>query len=322
MLSRILFFTALFIALEYIYISLAKRFRITDKPNLRSSHVRETIRGGGIIFPVAALIPAIMETYPGWITFSAVLFLLAAVSFADDIVSLSSQFRLGIQTLAIMTFIYFAEPPHGWLLLLCCFIIITGVINIYNFMDGINGITALYTIVSIGSLFWISQFLNFIITPVFFICILASLLAFSFFNLRKKAVCFAGDVGSVSVAFIICFLLLRLIISTGYIYWLLLLSVYGIDAIFTICCRIVRGEKIMEAHRSHFYQFLVNDKNIPHITVSMLYAVTQLLINITVIVSYQRSTPLIALISLSLFVMIYIIFRFQMEGKKRLFSTY
>lgn len=189
-------------------------------------------------------------------------------------------------------------------------------------MDGINGITALYSIVTIGTLFWISQSLVRIIPDIFFISLLASLLVFSFFNVRKKAKCFAGDVGSVSMAFIICFLLLSLSVKTGSFIWILLLGIYGIDTVFTIICRLRRKEPIFKAHRSHFYQFLANEYGLNPLFVSFLYAFSQLLLNCAVIFAYKADKLLIAGACLFVFLVIYTIFRLRVEGRYRLFTAY
>lgn len=189
-------------------------------------------------------------------------------------------------------------------------------------MDGINGITALYSIVVLSSLFWVNNNIVQLMPEVFFVSVLSALLVFSFFNVRYKAKCFAGDVGSVSIAFIICFLLVSLFSKTQNFVWLLFLSVYGIDTVFTICCRLIRKEPIFKAHRSHFYQYLVNEAGYNHVTVSSLYAGVQLLFNIFIIFSYKINDLLPVFVSLFVILIIYTIFRFCLEGKHRLFNAY
>src|SRR5690606_11678532 len=138
------------------------------------------------------------------------------------------------------------------------FIIIVGVINAYNFMDGIDGITACYSL-AIGSLLLIENYkLNFIHQDLLIFSILG-ILVFGFFNFRTKAKCFAGDVGSVAIAFIILFALGKLILQTGNFLYILFLVVYGVDSIWTIVRRLYLKENIFEAHRSHLYQYLGNE---------------------------------------------------------------
>ncbi len=317
-------FAILFFLIEILYFSISKRVGITDKPNSRSSHQTITIRGGGIIFPLAYFI--IFLIYPfkyEWI-FTSSLLLIALISFVDDIINLNSTIRLIVQSVAVIGLLFAITDLKSspWLVVVFMFILITGIINAYNFMDGINGITALYSLVTIGSLCYINNSLITLHSAVFYTAILASLLVFSFFNVRRKAVCFAGDVGSISIVFIICFLLFDLIVKTNWGYWILLLSIYGIDTGFTIFCRFLRKERLMQAHRSHFYQYLANEAKWSHIQVSALYAGIQLILNITVIYSYLNSNIFPVIISLVGILVIYTIFRLRLEGRYRLFTAY
>ena len=126
--------------IELVYFRLADRHNIIDKPNHRSSHSRKTIRGGGIIFPLAIIIWFIFSgfQYP-W--FTAGLFLISLVSFLDDLNNISRRLRLFAHltavALAFSQLEIFAANP--WMLI-PVFILFIGIINAYNFMDGINGI--------------------------------------------------------------------------------------------------------------------------------------------------------------------------------------
>jgi UDP-N-acetylmuramyl pentapeptide phosphotransferase/UDP-N-acetylglucosamine-1-phosphate transferase len=319
--SALLVFALVYSVAALFYIWLARKWKITDKPNARSSHVESTVRGGGVVFPLAALVVSV-DAFPGWPVFCGSLTLIAVLSFVDDLRNLSSRLRLVVQAVAIVWLLmFFDRQLDAWTLAVSCVLMIF-IVNAYNFMDGINGITALYSIVTIGSLYWLNEYLVGLHPPSFFQSVLGALLAFSFFNIRKKAVCFAGDIGSVSIAFIICFLLSGVILATGSINWILLLGVYGIDAVFTVCCRIARGERILDAHRSHFYQYLANEKRIPHVLVSSIYALAQLLMNFIIICTYQSSSLLIAWAFLFGLFVIYVIFRLRLEGVNRLFVRY
>lgn len=310
-----------FLLLELLYFVIATKQNIVDKPNNRSSHQYITIRGGGIIFPIASVIFLPFSSLNELLLIGSLL-LISVLSFVDDIKSVDSKIRLVIQSIAVIGLLYsfIGVLSVGWLLVF--FVIITGVINAYNFMDGINGVTALYSIVTIASLFWISEQVQFLQNSLFFLSILAALTIFSFFNLRKRAKCFAGDVGSVSLAFIICFLVVSLIISTSFPYWILLLSVYGIDTVFTIFCRILRKEPLMKAHRSHFYQYLTNEAGWDHWIVSLLYAGVQAIVDILLIYAYLSQLYLLPIVALFVILIIYVIFRLRFEGKRRLFATY
>lgn len=319
--TRWLLYIIGYFLIEVLYMRLARRLEITDNPNARSSHTKSTIRGGGIIFPLAAFIGYI-STSPNWIAFCGSLVIISVLSFLDDIRSLASLLRLGIQSISVgwLLFSTNQQLSLGMLIIVCLLMIC--IINGYNFMDGINGITALYSIVTVACLFWVNQHMVSLFDELLFESILAALFVFSFFNLRKKAVCFAGDVGSISIAFTICFILFMLIIRTDYFYWILLIGVYGIDTTFTFLCRILRREKVLEAHRSHFYQYLSNEKKMSHILVSAVYAFAQLNLNFVVIYSYRKSLVAMPIFFLLAFLLIYITFRLRFEGKKRLFQVY
>ena len=266
----------LFISLELIYFKIADHFNIIDKPNSRSSHTSITLRGGGIIFPIAILIASIAG-YVSWQIALAVV-LVAIVSFVDDIKPLSQLPRFTSHAIAIGLVFYdlglFAQAI--WVLPII-FVLLIGWVNAFNFMDGINGITVLYAFVAILSFSFIEinkESLPLLITMGLACC------AFGFFNVRKKAKTFAGDVGSISMALFLGYFMLKTILESGQIGYILFLSVYRVDAVITIFTRIKKKENIFEPHRSHLYQYLANELGYSHLVVSLLYAGIQLLINI------------------------------------------
>ena len=268
-------FLLLFIGLELIYFKIADHFNIIDKPNSRSSHSSITLRGGGIIFPIAILVAGLYG-YVSWAIVLAVV-LVAVVSFIDDIKPLSQLPRFASHAIAIGLVFYdlnlFAQVI--WILPIV-FILLIGWVNAFNFMDGINGITVLYAFVAILSFSFLS--INQDSLPVL-ITMGMSCCAFGIFNVRKKAKTFAGDVGSISMALFLGYFMIKTIVDSGQIGYLLFFSVYGIDAIITIFTRIKKKENILEAHRSHLYQYLANELGYPHILVSFIYAGIQLVIN-------------------------------------------
>lgn len=310
------------LSIVLFYFRIAVRYQIIDKPNLRSSHSDITVRGGGIIFPLACLAVLPFISFEHLLPFCTGLILISLLSFADDINNLNSILRLAVQSIAVLIVVFPFLSHNSWPGICILFILFIGIINAYNFMDGINGITSLYSIVTVGSLFWVSQFISPLLPDLFFLSVLAALVAFSFFNVRTKARCFAGDVGSVSIAFIICFLLLVLFFNTGFYYWILFLGIYGMDTVFTIFCRLIRKEAILKAHRSHFYQFLVNEMGMGHISVSLIYAFVQFLLNAIVIVAFQLRTPWMGMSGLLVILVIYTTFRLRLEGRYRLFTLY
>lgn len=260
------------------YFRLAAHFNIIDKPNQRSSHTGIIIRGGGIVFYLGVLFYSLFQGFPyPW--FLAGITLIAGISFADDIRPVASRIRLVFHFAAMLLMFYqwglFAGMPLWYLLLALVFC--TGIINAYNFMDGINGITGGYSLVVLGALAFINRQQPFTDAAFLYIALL-SVLIFNFFNFRKKARCFAGDVGSVSIAFIILFALGQLIIATHDLSYIVLLLVYGVDSVLTIVHRLMLHENIFEAHRKHAYQLMANELKISHVKVSLLYMLLQGLI--------------------------------------------
>ncbi|ALL04408.1 UDP-GlcNAc--UDP-phosphate GlcNAc-1-phosphate transferase [Pedobacter sp. PACM 27299] len=265
------------------YFKVADHFNIIDHPNERSSHSEITIRGGGIIYLFAALVALVLHP-EFWMPILG-LFIIGIISFVDDRITLSGKirivFHLAAVTLLFLSLGIFQLLPFWASILL--YILVIGVINAYNFMDGINGITGAYSIVVLAGLQYVNyEVVNFIQPDLIWLSILASLV-FLFFNFRKRAKCFAGDVGSVTVAFWIIFLLLKLILLTQNYSFILFLAVYGIDTVLTIIHRLKLKQNIFDAHRLHFYQILANEQKWPHLIVSSVYALLQLGIIVAVI---------------------------------------
>ena len=264
----------LFLA-ELFYFHIADKYNIIDKPNERSSHTRITLRGGGIIFYLGALAYFLTNQfeYP-W--FMLALTLVTVISFVDDIRSISQGLRLVFHFTAMGLMFYqwelFTLP---WWTVVVALIACTGIINAYNFMDGINGITGGYSLVVLGSLAFINHWVVSFVEPDLIYTMLCAVLVFNFFNFRKRAKCFAGDVGSVSIAFIILFLIGKLIIDTEDFSWIVLLAVYGADSVLTIVHRLMLHENIGLPHRKHLYQIMANELKIPHVAVSLTYMVVQ-----------------------------------------------
>lgn len=261
--------------LELIYFKIADKFNIIDKPNERSSHTQVTLRGGGIIFYGGALLFFLMSgfQYP---YFFLGLTLITVVSFLDDIMTLSNKIRLLVQLISMILMFYqvdmFSLP---WWIIPVALVVSVGTINAYNFMDGINGITVSNSLAVLILLAFVNHTLRFVDQDLIYYTIL-SCLVFGFFNFRNKAKCFAGDVGSVAMAFIILFLLAKLIIHTGNPIYILFLLVYGLDTVLTIMRRLLRKENIFEAHRSHLYQFFANENKTNRLVISSIYGILQL----------------------------------------------
>ena len=267
----------LFVA-ELFYFRVADKCNIIDKPNERSSHTKVTLRGGGIIFYFGALAYFLSNhwEYP-W--FMLALTLITFISFVDDIRSTSQGLRLVFHFSAMALMFYqWGLYSLSWWWIVIALIICTGIINAYNFMDGINGITGGYSLVILAALAYINSEITTFVELALINTVLCSVLVFCFFNFRKKAKCFAGDVGSVSIAFILLFLIGKLILTTGDFSWIILLVVYGVDSVLTIIHRLMLHENIGLPHRKHMYQLMANELKIPHVGVSLIYMAAQALV--------------------------------------------
>lgn len=278
----------LMLTAELLYIRVADRFNIIDKPNKRSSHNYTTIRGGGIIWCVAALLFMLFHLSRASIWFFIGIMLISGVSFVDDLHSLSQKVRLFFHLLAMMG-AFFLTGVYGiypwWTIVIGCVVFI-GIVNAYNFMDGINGITGLYSIAVLASLQYVNLQVGRFTEPDFIWFPMIASVVFLFFNFRKRARCFAGDVGSIAIAFWIVTLLLLLIVRTDNLIWLGFLMIYGVDTVMTILHRLYLKQNIMEAHRLHLFQIMANEKGMPHLLVSLIYFTVQLVCSTLIILLY------------------------------------
>ena len=296
MTTYIIIFVLLLVA-ELVYFRIADKCNIIDKPNQRSSHTTIVLRGGGIIFLIGAWVWSLFFgfDYP-W--FLAGLTLVAGVSFVDDIRSLPDSVRLVAQFAAAAMAFYQLDILHWemWWIVLVALIVYVGATNVINFMDGINGITAGYALAVLVPLGLLNtnyhelttNYSSIISSDGVFVdqsLIVATIIAavvFCIFNFRPKgkAKCFAGDIGSIGIAFIMLFLLGNVIIKTGDITWLIFLLVYGVDGCLTIVHRIMLHENLGEAHRKHAYQIMANELKIGHVKVTLLYMAMQLAVSL------------------------------------------
>lgn len=282
-----LIIAVLLLAAELIYFRIADKCNIIDKPNERSSHSTIVLRGGGIIFLIGAWIwGAFFGLQYPW--FMIGLTIAAGVSFIDDIHSLPDSLRLVAQFSAMILLFYQLDMLHVdlWWAVILALIVCVGASNIINFMDGINGITGAYAMAALIPLYALNNGVNggFVANSLIITVMLADLV-FCFFNFRPrgKAKCFAGDVGSVGVAFILLFMIGCLVMATGDVTYLVFLAVYGVDGVLTICHRIMLHENLGQAHRKHVYQLMANELKMSHVTVSLLYACLQLAISLVFI---------------------------------------
>lgn len=280
--------TAILLIAELVYFKIADHFNIIDKPNERSSHSTIVLRGGGIIFSLSMIVWAVMMVVQGgdivpYLPFLIGLVIICGVSFWDDVHSLPDSVRLVAQftAMALMFWSMGIMNWNMWWFVIIALIVCVGATNIINFMDGINGITAGYAMAVLLPLLLLNRTLGFI-EESYLVVALIGVLVFCIFNFRPKgkAKCFAGDVGSIGIAFIMLFAIGKLIVKTSDITYLIFLLVYGIDGVLTICHRILLHENLGEAHRKHAYQLMANELKMSHVVVSILYMVLQLVVSL------------------------------------------
>ena len=321
---------------ELVYFKIADKFNIIDKPNERSSHSTIVLRGGGIIFMLGLWVWAAFTSTGllstglgfGYPWFLAAVTLIAGVSFVDDIRSLPDSVRLVAQFMAMGLMFYqlglfeMFQMSDGSLLsgivvpaliVLLAIVACVGASNIINFMDGINGITGGYALASLIPLFILNREFGFVEDSLVVTVVLADVVFFLFnFRPKGKAKCFAGDVGSIGVAFILLFLIGRLVMLTGDVTYLIFLLVYGVDGCLTICHRIMLHENLGEAHRKHAFQLMANELKIGHVTVSLIYMALQMAVSLGFIYLCPNTTAahwVYLAIALAVLAIAYILFK-------------
>ena len=302
MIQTYLIIAVLLLAAELIYFRIADKCNIIDKPNERSSHSTIVLRGGGVIFAISMVMWLILQMVNGeWCTvqdylpFMVGLLMVAGISCVDDMHSLPDSLRMVVQIASILLMFWSINLGSGgmvqgsWFLqvviALVALFFCVGATNIINFMDGINGITAGYALamlVPIALVNGAGGMVNGFIEPSYLIVAIIGVLVFSLFNFRPKgkAKCFAGDVGSIGIAFIILFALGKLMLATQDVTWIVFFLVYGIDGSMTIFHRIMLHENLGQAHRKHAYQLMANELKMSHVVVSSLYMFMQLVVSL------------------------------------------
>lgn len=299
-----------------VYYRLAKKYNIVDRPNHRSSHSEVTVRGGGIIFPIAVVLWWFVNDYiHTWMVIGIVW--ISTISLLDDLYTLSRKLRFGIQFMALSMAFYdlglFEQQPY-WSLPILYFIAL-GIINAINFMDGINGITGLYSLAFFGSLLVVNQYM-----PIFdeslIQFVIMGVSVFLIFNLRKKALMFAGDIGSISIAYLMIYFLTQWYLAGHAWTIVFMLLVYGADSFLTLGQRLVRGEKVTEPHRSHLYQLMANQLGWQHVLIALGFAIAQLVINYFLFIQNQgHPNSILGFVILFLAALIYLSIKLPIQKK-------
>ena len=271
---------------SYVYLRLAVRFKIVDKPNDRSSHKKLTVRGGGILFPIAILLFFFLHDYQ-YPYFTLGVFLISVISFLDDIYSLSSRIRFPFQFLAVFLMLFQVGFPFFPIYLFLVYLIFgVGIVNMFNFMDGINGITGMYSLAVLFGYYYINTQEGLVHQDLIIYTAL-SVMVFGFFNFRRKALFFAGDIGSIAIGMLFFFIGFLFAYKLASPLILMLVIVYGADAGCTLLYRkFYTQESIFDPHRHHMYQKLVDTYQISHLKISAGYALLQVLVNLIIFKTY------------------------------------
>ena len=280
---------ALLLVAELVYFKIADHFNIIDKPNERSSHSTVVLRGGGVIFTLSIIAWAAMMLVQGnmqvvidYLPFLCGLIMVAGISFWDDVHSLPDSLRIVVQILAYFLMFWsmgIMQWNMWWVIPIALFFCV-GATNIINFMDGINGITAGYGLAMLIPILILDYDMHFI-EASYLVAAVIGILVFSWFNFRPKgkAKCFAGDVGSIAIAFIILFALGKLMLMTGDVTYIVFFLWYGVDGAMTIFHRIMLHENLGQAHRKHAFQLMSNELKMGHVMVTLIYMIGQLVVS-------------------------------------------
>ncbi len=283
------------------------RQKLMDTPSERSSHTIPTPRGAGVGILAAFIMAGLTLRIPTTFLFAAIL--ISAVSFYEDYIRVSVKFRLFIQALCTVIFLFpmlprlsahYALSTFGIspllfiLILLLIFFFIIGTANFYNFMDGINGIAGLSGVIGFGllgvyTLYRPASDIFAFQTPFSLLSIGIALACLGYlpFNMPRARV-FMGDVGSILLGFI--FACLVVILSRNYLemvcFTALLFPFYA-DELTTMTVRLQDRENLTQSHRRHLYQLLVNELGIVHWKISAVYGAAQLAVGVGILIAYQ-----------------------------------
>ena len=280
-----------FLVGNFFYVWLAKRLNIIDKPNERSSHTTNTVRGLGIMFSLYfALGTWYFECFNTLLTLG--LLLASVVGFADDRITLSASLRFVAYLISVVLVAFSIQGFNDLPLAIMgvSAVLILGVINMYNFMDGVNGMSLIYAFVFFLSVVFLYRFSpSYGSDSVLVYVILLIVISCFWFNIRLRALAFLGDAGSIFLGLLISYFVCNLIIVSGSISYLLLISVYAVDSVGTIILRLLKKQNIFDAHRLHVYQMLANEYEWGHLKVASFYGILQVVINGLYIMLFPES---------------------------------
>lgn len=271
-------FVSSFLLTGYMrYYALKKN--IIDNPNERSSHTIPTPRGGGMSIVVTFLLVLVGSMFNRELDFSTGLILAAAgfgiavLGFLDDHGHINSMLRLAIHFVIAIGVVFFlggfsevtlfnGNVQLGWLANIIAVLFLVWLLNLYNFMDGINGIASVEAITTTVSLAAVYLLLNIPLSSELLLILASSVFGFVLWNFPKARI-FMGDAGSGFLGLILGILaLIALKTDIAFFFaWIICLGVFIVDATFTLIRRVSNGHKMYDAHRSHAYQYASREYN-------------------------------------------------------------
>ena len=295
----------------------ALKFKILDIPNKRSSHSTPTTRGGGLAIVICWYLGITFlfaydyiadNLYYAFLSGS----ILAVISLIDDLLSLKPAIRLLGQLLSASLAIYFLKGidiiiVSGWtikpeiILIPLIIIAIVWFINLYNFLDGIDGYASIEAICIAAVIFLFTG-------NTLSLLLIASIAGFLFWN-RPKAKIFMGDIGSTQLGFILIILGIYLHNEDQFslVHWIILVSPFWFDATFTLFRRWKNNEKLSQAHKKHAYQRIVQ-YGFTHLQTDLALIALNVLMAI-VIVFVRKFSFLTIPLFISVIILLYLITR-------------
>lgn len=260
--------------LVWCYLRMAPVLGLVDEWNHRSSHTKPTPRGGGCVFAVLWIVVVLVQWHMNLLSNAEVTALIpgalacAAAGFGDDLFHLSARIRLAMHVVAAVIvvgslgakpFEVLANTGHWlvWVGFVLEVATIVWSINLFNFMDGLDGLAGSEAMIGLGVgglLLW-NHSATGLAVSAWMLC--AALGGFLVWN-GPRAKVFMGDVGSGFLGFVLIVyaILGQLLYGVPAVLWLMLCGIFWFDATVTLLRRLLRGEKLYEAHRLHAYQRL------------------------------------------------------------------
>ncbi len=316
-----------------LYFPFAEKRGMLAGVNHRSSHSKPVITGAGYIFYISYifyLVSFIFTQDPTPFPLFIGISMLAIVSFIDDLKEVWFLIRLFVQfgSICLMLYQIYLNQTLDIMAMNASFLIImailalffsVGFVNLYNFMDGLNGMMGGITLSALLMFGLIDYYVVDFIDSSLILYTLIPTLVFMFCNARKQPLCFSGDVGSIVLGFIMAYMLVSLLVATSNMVYIFLFASVFVEAGMTVVQRLLAGQNIFNPHRIHMFQLLCNEYKKSHLVVSAFYALNQLVFgSIIVTLNFYQVGDLIqnivVIVLFAIEVFLYFFFKRRMMG--------